>query len=377
MTNYQSPITNPQSPVTSHQSPVTKILITGSSGFIGYHLVKRLMENPDYDVIGLDNINDYYDLRVKYGRLDDCGIYIQNIRHNVLLQSEKYANYRFIKLDLYDQKNLHQLFENEKIDLVVNLAAQAGVRYSITNPDAYLKSNIIGFYNILEACRQHKIKHFVFASSSSVYGWNEKLPFSTSDNVDHPISLYAASKKSNELLAHSYSALYNIPTTGLRFFTVYGPWGRPDMALFLFTRKILSGEPIDVYNQGNMIRSFTYIDDIIEGVVRVIDKPALSNENWSGKNPDPASSRAPYKLYNIGNDSPVQLMDFIIAIEKELGVKAKMNLMPMQAGDVLASQADVSDLMRDFGYQPQTSVQQGISKFVKWYVGFYGGFLDG
>jgi UDP-glucuronate 4-epimerase len=377
MTNYQSPITNPQTPVTSHQSPVTKILITGSSGFIGYHLVKRLMENPDYDVIGLDNINDYYDLRVKYGRLDDCGIYIQNIRHNVLLQSEKYANYRFIKLDLYDQKNLHQLFENEKIDLVVNLAAQAGVRYSITNPDAYLKSNIIGFYNILEACRQHKIKHFVFASSSSVYGWNEKLPFSTSDNVDHPISLYAASKKSNELLAHSYSALYNIPTTGLRFFTVYGPWGRPDMALFLFTRKILSGEPIDVYNQGNMIRSFTYIDDIIEGVVRVIDKPALSNENWSGKNPDPASSRAPYKLYNIGNDSPVQLMDFIIAIEKELGVKAKMNLMPMQAGDVLASQADVSDLMRDFGYQPQTSVQQGISKFVKWYVGFYGGFLDG
>jgi len=360
----------------SHVSRLTsyapKVLVTGSAGFIGYHLVKRLVENPHYEVIGLDNINDYYDLRVKYGRLDDCGVYIQNIKHNVLVDSEKYPNYRFIKLDLYDQKNLDKLFDKEQIDVVVNLAAQAGVRYSITNPDAYLKSNIIGFYNILEACRQHQIKHLVFASSSSVYGWNEKLPFSTSDNVDHPISLYAASKKSNELLAHSYSALYNIPTTGLRFFTVYGPWGRPDMALFLFTKKILADVPIDVYNQGNMIRDFTYIDDIIEGVVRVIQKPAQSDKEWSGKNPDPGSSRAPYKIYNIGNNSPVKLMDFIKAIEQELGKNAKMNLMPMQAGDVPASQADVSDLVRDFGYQPGTSVEVGIRQFVKWYLDFYG-----
>ena len=348
-----------------------KILITGSAGFIGYHLVKRLLSNPEYEIIGLDNINDYYDLRVKYGRLDDCGIHIQNIRHNVLVQSEIFPNYRFIKLDLYDQKNLYKLFEQEKIDIVINLAAQAGVRYSITNPDAYLKSNIIGFYNILEACRQYQIKHLVFASSSSVYGWNEKLPFSTSDNVDHPISLYAASKKSNELLAHSYSALYSIPVTGLRFFTVYGPWGRPDMALFLFTRKILAGEPIDVYNRGNMIRDFTYIDDIVEGIVRVIGKPAQPNPDWSGTNPDPASSRAPYKIYNIGNNSPIKLMDFINAIEQELGKKAKMNLLPLQAGDVTASQADVSDLVRDFDYQPQTKVREGIRKFVAWYLEFY------
>ncbi|MDP8320913.1 MAG: NAD-dependent epimerase [Candidatus Stygibacter australis] len=361
--------TDSVSRLTSH---VSRILITGSAGFIGYHLVKRLVEDHQYEVIGLDNINDYYDLRVKYGRLDDCGIRMQNIKHNVLIESDKYPNYRFIKLDLYDQKNLDKLFENQQIDVVVNLAAQAGVRYSITNPDAYLKSNIIGFYNILEACRQHQIKHLVFASSSSVYGWNEKLPFSTSDNVDHPISLYAASKKSNELLAHSYSALYNIPTTGLRFFTVYGPWGRPDMALFLFTKKILADVPIDVYNKGEMIRDFTYIDDIIEGVVRVIQKPAQSDKEWSGKNPDPGSSRAPYKIYNIGNNSPVKLMDFIKAIEQELGKNAKMNLMPMQAGDVPASQADVSDLVRDFGYQPGTSVEVGIRQFVKWYLDFYG-----
>jgi len=348
-----------------------KILVTGSAGFIGYHLVKKLVETK-HKIVGLDVINDYYDLRVKYGRLDMCGIHIQNIKHNVIVQSSKHKNYKFIKLDLSDQKNIYHLFENEKFDVVVNLAAQAGVRYSITNPDAYLQSNIIGFYNILEACRQNKIKHLVFASSSSVYGWNEKLPFSTSDNVDHPISLYAASKKSNELLAHSYSALYNIPTTGLRFFTVYGPWGRPDMALFLFAKNIIKGKPIDVYNHGNMMRDFTYIDDIVEGIVRVIDKPAKPNMNWNGEKPDPGSSRAPYKIYNIGNNAPVSLLDFIEAIEKAVGKKAIKNLMPLQPGDVPSSHADVTDLVNDLGYKPETSIQEGINSFIKWYMKFYG-----
>ena len=348
-----------------------KILITGSAGFIGYHLVKKLIENNNNQVIGLDNINDYYDLRVKYGRLDNCGIHIQNIKHNVMITSTKFINYSFIKLDLSDQKNIYKLFEEEKFNVVVNLAAQAGVRYSITNPDAYLQSNIIGFYNILEACRYNKIKHLVYASSSSVYGWNEKIPFSTSDNVDHPISLYAASKKSNELLAHSYSALYNIPSTGLRFFTVYGPWGRPDMALFLFTKNILEGKPIDVYNHGNMIRDFTYIDDIVEGIKRVIDNPPKGNKNWNGKYPDPCSSKAPYKIYNIGNNSPVKLMEFIKAIENRLSKKAKKNMMPMQLGDVPVSHADVTDLINDLGYEPNTDIQKGINKFIDWYLKFY------
>jgi UDP-glucuronate 4-epimerase len=349
-----------------------KILVTGSAGFIGYHLIKKLLTNTNNQIIGLDNINDYYDLRVKFGRLDDCGIHIQNIKHNILVKSTKYSNYRFIKLDLSDQKHIYQLFEEEKFDVVVNLAAQAGVRYSITNPDAYLQSNIIGFYNILEASRHHQIKHLIFASSSSVYGWNEKLPFSTSDNVDHPISLYAASKKSNELLAHCYSALYNIPTTGLRFFTVYGPWGRPDMALFLFTKNILEGKPIDVYNHGNMLRDFTYIDDIIEGIVRVLDKPAKPNPYWSGEKPDPGSSKAPYKIYNIGNNNPIRLMDFIEAIEKKLEKKALKNMLSLQAGDVPASHADVSDLIEDIGYKPNTPIQVGIDKFIDWYMDFYG-----
>lgn len=348
-----------------------KILITGAAGFIGYHLLKRLVTNKENQIIGLDNINDYYDLRVKYGRLDDCGIRIQNIKHNVLIQSDKFENYRFVKLDLKNQKNIYKLFANEAIDVVVNLAAQAGVRYSITNPDAYLESNIIGFYHILEACRQHRIKHLVYASSSSVYGWNEKMPFSTSDNVDHPISLYAASKKSNELLAHSYSALYNISSTGLRFFTVYGPWGRPDMALFLFTKNILEGKPINVYNHGNMIRDFTYIDDIVEGIKRVIENPPKGNKNWNGKYPDPSSSKAPYKIYNIGNNDPVKLLDFIEAIEKKLGKKALKKMLPLQSGDVPASHADVTDLMRDFDYKPNTSIQKGINKFIDWYLEFY------
>ncbi|MCK5050757.1 MAG: NAD-dependent epimerase [Candidatus Cloacimonetes bacterium] len=347
-----------------------KILITGSAGFIGYHLIKKLIKTNNV-IIGLDNINDYYDLRVKYGRLDYCGIRIQNIKHNVLIESDKHENYHFIKLDLTDQKNLYQLFKKQKFDVVVNLAAQAGVRYSITNPDAYLQSNIIGFYYILEACRQNKIKHLIYASSSSVYGWNEKMPFSTSDNVDHPISLYAASKKSNELLAHSYSALYNIPSTGLRFFTVYGPWGRPDMALFSFVKNIIEGKPIDVYNHGNMMRDFTYIDDIIEGIKRVISIPPKGNEKWSGENPDPSSSKAPYKLYNIGNNSPVRLLDFIEAIENKLNKKAVKNMMPLQSGDVPASHADVADLIKDINYKPNTSINEGIEKFIDWYLKFY------
>ena len=347
-----------------------KVLVTGAAGFIGYHLVKKLV-NTDNQIVGLDNINDYYDLRIKYGRLDECGIHIQNIKHNLLIQSKKYNNYRFIKIDLTEQKHIYNLFDKQNLDIVVNLAAQAGVRYSITNPDTYLQSNIIGFYNILEACRNYNIKHLVFASSSSVYGWNEKMPFSTSDNVDHPISLYAASKKSNELLAHSYSALYNIPTTGLRFFTVYGPWGRPDMALFLFTKNILAGKPIDVYNHGNMMRDFTYIDDIVEGIIRVINKPAKPNLEWSGKNPDPGSSRAPYKIYNIGNNSPVNLIDFIKVIEKKIGKKARKNMLPLQPGDIPVSHADVTDLIEDLEYKPNMSIQEGINKFIDWYLEFY------
>ena len=349
-----------------------KILVTGSAGFIGYHLVNKLLEDENNEIIGLDNINDYYDLRIKYGRLEENGIFIQDIHYNELLISKTKPNYSFIKLDLTEQAKLKTLFSKHKFDVVVNLAAQAGVRYSITNPDAYLQSNIIGFYNILEACRHYKIKHLVFASSSSVYGWNEKLPFSTSDNVDHPISLYAASKKSNELLAHSYSALYDIPTTGLRFFTVYGPWGRPDMALFLFAKNIIEGKPIDVYNHGKMIRDFTYVDDIVEGIVRVIDKPAKSNKNWSGLTPDPGSSKAPYKIYNIGNDDPVQLLDFIEAIEQKLNKPAIKNMLPLQIGDVPASHANVTDLIADMGYKPETPILLGINRFIDWYLEFYG-----
>ena len=349
-----------------------KILVTGTAGFIGYHLVNRLIKDKNNQVVGLDNINDYYDLRVKYGRLDDCGIRIQNIKHNELIQSDKHVNYQFIKLDMFEQQKVYDLFKKEKFDVVVNLAAQAGVRYSISNPDAYLNSNIIGFYNILEACRHNEVKHLVYASSSSVYGWNEKMPFSTSDNVDHPISLYAATKKSNELFAHSYSALYNLPTTGLRFFTVYGPWGRPDMALFMFAKNILEGKQIDVFNHGNMIRDFTYIDDIVEGIYRAIHNPPKGNSEWDGKNPDPGSSKAPYKIYNIGNNDPVRLLDFIEAIEKKLDKKAIKNMLPLQVGDVPASNADVTDLINDLEYKPETSIQEGVDKFIDWYLEFYG-----
>lgn len=347
-----------------------KILITGTAGFIGFHLANRLISRGD-EVVGLDVINDYYDVRLKYGRLATVGIDQQSIEYNKLVESPKYPNYRFIQLKLEDAENLNRLFENEKFDKVCNLAAQAGVRYSLTNPHAYINSNIIGFINILEACRHNKVKHLAYASSSSVYGLNEQQPFSTSQNVDHPISLYAASKKSNELMAHTYSQLFGLPTTGLRFFTVYGPWGRPDMALFIFTKAILENRPIDVFNYGEMKRDFTYIDDIVEGVVRVIDNPAAGDKNWTGKDPDPSGSVAPYKIYNIGNSSPVRLMDFIEAIEKEIGKTAQKNLLPMQQGDVPATWADVDDLYKNLDYKPNTSVQDGIRQFVMWYRQFY------
>ena len=349
-----------------------KILVTGTAGFIGFHLAKRLLERGD-EVVGLDNINDYYDVRVKYGRLRETGIEgDEAIEYAKPVQSGKYGNYRFVKLNLEDRAAVDELFEQEKFDAVCNLAAQAGVRYSLVNPHAYVDSNIVGFVNILEGCRHHSVGHLAYASSSSVYGLNETMPFSTHDNVDHPISLYAASKKSNELMAHTYSHLYGLPTTGLRFFTVYGPWGRPDMALFLFTKAILEDRPIDVYNYGDMRRDFTYIDDIVEGLLRVIDRPPKGNPNWSGKHPDPGSSRAPYKIYNIGNNNPVKLMDFITAIEKAIGKEAKKNLLPIQPGDVPATWADVSELIDDLGYKPSTPVEEGVHRFVEWYREFYG-----
>lgn len=347
-----------------------KILVTGTAGFIGFHLAKKLLERGD-EVIGLDSINDYYDINVKYGRLTETGIEKEKIEYAELVQSSKYQNYKFVQLNLEDRKAVLELFEKEKFDKVVNLAAQAGVRYSIENPFAYIESNINGFINILEGCRHNNVKHLAYASSSSVYGLNEQMPFSTSSNVDHPMSLYAATKKSNELMAHTYSHLYNLPTTGLRFFTVYGPWGRPDMALFLFTKAALEGKTIDVFNNGNMLRDFTYIDDIVEGVVRVTDNPAKSNPNWNGKNPDPSTSSAPYKIYNIGNNNPVKLMDFIEAIEKTLGKKIEKNLMPLQPGDVPATYANVDDLVEDLHYKPETPVQKGIDNFVAWYREFF------
>jgi UDP-glucuronate 4-epimerase len=338
-----------------------KILITGTAGFIGFHLAKRLIDQGE-DVIGLDNINDYYDINLKYGRLLETGISESQIKYNRIIKSDKFENYRFIKLNLEDKGNMDKLFKKEKFDKICHLAAQAGVRYSITNPQAYIDSNIQGFLNILEGARHNAIKHLVYASSSSVYGMNEKQPFSTSDNVDHPISLYAATKKANELMAHTYSHLYGIPTVGLRFFTVYGPWGRPDMAYHLFTKAITEKKAIDVYNNGNMERDFTYIDDITEGVFRVIDSPIKI----------PEGSKANYRLYNIGNNSPVKLLDFINTIEKHLKKTAKKNFLPMQPGDVLSTYADISDLERDYGFKPHTSIDEGIKKFVDWYKEFYG-----
>lgn len=352
-----------------------KILVTGTAGFIGSHLAIKLLERGDV-VVGLDNINDYYDQNVKYGRLQRGGIIDsleegKDITYGKLITSKTNPKYKFIKLNLEDKDAMMSLFAQEKFDAVCNLAAQAGVRYSLTNPDAYMDSNIIGFMNILESCRHNNVKNLSYASSSSVYGLNEELPFSTNHNVDHPISLYAASKKSNELMAHTYSHLFGISTTGLRFFTVYGPWGRPDMALFLFTKAALEGKKIDVFNNGEMLRDFTYIDDIVEGIIRVIDNPAKKDQSWNGKTGQVSTSSAPYKIYNIGNNNPVKLMDFITAIENKLGRTIEKNMMPIQAGDVPATFADVTDLVEDLGYKPETSVQEGINNFIDWYLDFF------
>jgi UDP-glucuronate 4-epimerase len=334
----------------------TKIVVTGAAGFIGFHLSKRLADRGDR-VVGIDNLSDYYDVLLKEARL---------------AQLTSKDGFSFHRLDIADTAGVMSLFERERPDVVVNLAAQAGVRYSLENPYAYVNANLLGFTNILEACRHHPVRHLVFASSSSVYGANTKMPFSVHHNVDHPVSLYAASKKANELMAHTYAHLFGTPSTGLRFFTVYGPWGRPDMALFLFTKAILEGRPIDVFNHGRMRRDFTYIDDIVEGVLRVIDRPAKPNHDWTGDAPDPGTSVAPYRLYNIGNNRPVELMRFIEVLEHELGRKAELNLMPIQAGDVPATYADVEDLSRDTGFSPDTPIETGIRRFVEWYRAYYG-----
>lgn len=335
-----------------------KVLVTGAAGFIGFHVSQYLINRGD-QVVGLDNLNDYYDVSLKLARLAQL-----DANPNAEL-------FRFVKLDLADTPGMEQLFKTEKFDRVVNLAAQAGVRYSIENPRAYIDSNIVGFLNILEGCRHNDVKHLVYASSSSVYGANETLPFSEHDNVDHPLSLYAASKKSNELMAHTYSHLYALPTTGLRFFTVYGPWGRPDMALFLFTKAIKEGKPIDVFNYGKHRRDFTYIDDIVEGVIRTLDRVAESNPQWQGKTPDPASSKAPWRVFNIGNQHPVELLDYIGCIESELGRKAELNLLPLQPGDVPDTASDVSALEAWVDYKPETPVSVGIARFVVWYQAYF------
>jgi UDP-glucuronate 4-epimerase len=347
-----------------------KYLVTGTAGFIGFHVAQKLIDRGE-EVVGLDVINDYYDVNLKYDRLAYRGIAKNSIEKGKLVQSEIYPSYRFIQLDLTEKDALMSLFQEEKFDVVIHLAAQAGVRYSLSNPEVYIQSNIVAFLNILECCRFHPVKHLVYASSSSVYGANEKMPFSTSDSVDHPISLYAASKKSNELMAHTYSHLFGIPTTGLRFFTVYGPWGRPDMALFLFTEAILKGEKIQVFNYGEMKRDFTFIDDIVAGVVKVADRPAAANAEFDPMHPDPGSAKVPFKIYNIGNSAPVLLMDYIRAVESGLGKTAEMDLLPLQPGDVPASHADVEDLVRDTGYKPDTRIEVGVKAFTDWYLEYY------
>jgi UDP-glucuronate 4-epimerase len=347
-----------------------KILVTGSAGFIGYHLVKALL-NQGHDVTGIDNINEYYDASLKFSRLEDSGISAEQIEFGKLVESSSHERYKFIRLDLKDQQGLNKLFECGNFEVVCNLAAQAGVRYSLTNPQAYLDSNIQGFLNILECCRHHKIKHLVYASSSSVYGLNKKMPFSTHHNVDHPISLYAASKKSNELMAHTYSYLFGLPTTGLRFFTVYGPWGRPDMAIFLFTKAIMEGKPIHVFNNGNMKRDFTHVNDIIDGIMRIIAQPPCKSTGWNGESPDPASSSHPYQIFNIGRGKSIKLLDFIEQLEISTSMTAEKIYMPLQDGDVEETWADINDLKTSFGYNPQIDVKEGISSFVEWYKMYY------
>ncbi|NDV26204.1 NAD-dependent epimerase [Desulfovibrio sp. JC010] len=332
-----------------------KVLVTGAAGFIGFHLSKRLLAEG-HEVVGLDILNDYYDVNVKKNRLK---------------QIEDHDKFTFAYMDMADRAAMEKLFAEEKFTHVVNLAAQAGVRYSLINPQAYIDSNVVGYMNILEGCRHNGVEHLVYASSSSVYGLNTSMPFSVHDNVDHPISMYAATKKSNELMAHSYSHLYNIPTTGLRFFTVYGPWGRPDMALFLFTKAIFEDKPINVFNHGKMLRDFTYIDDIVEGVFRVMKNTATPNPDWNGDAPDPGTSPAPFRIYNIGNNEPTELMRYIEVLEECIGKKAEKNMMPLQAGDVPSTYANVDNLVRDVGFKPETSVEEGIAKFVEWYRGYY------
>jgi UDP-glucuronate 4-epimerase len=331
-------------------------LVTGCAGFIGFHLCQKLLAEKKSLIVGVDNLNSYYDISLKQDRLN-------------LLKNEK--NFVFYKASLEDSQAIENVFQNHTFSAVINLAAQAGVRYSMENPRAYIDSNIVGFLNILESCRNFNIEHLIYASSSSVYGSNTKMPFSVHHNVDHPVSLYAASKKANELMAHTYSHLYGLPVTGLRFFTVYGPWGRPDMAYFLFTKAILAGEPIKVFNNGKMKRDFTYIDDIIEGIIRLINKKPVPDPGWNGDNPDPGTSSAPYKIYNIGNNQPVELMTLISVLEQKLGKSAKKELLPLQAGDVPVTFADIDDLIRDVEFKPQTSIEQGIEKFVNWYKRYY------
>ncbi len=334
---------------------MNKILVTGAAGFIGHSLSLRLLEQ-DRTVVGLDNLNDYYDPQLKKDRL---------------WQLQQYERFRHVGFDMQDRERTAELFATEQFDAVVNLAAQAGVRYSLVNPHSYVDTNLVGFVNILEGCRHHGVRHLVYASSSSVYGANTSMPFSVHDNVDHPVSLYAASKKANELMAHAYSHLFHLPTTGLRFFTVYGPWGRPDMALFLFTKAILEDRPIDVFNNGNMERDFTYIDDIVEGVVRVIDRVPEPDPDWSGDHPDPGTSYCPWRVYNIGNNSKEKLMRYIEVLEDCIGKKAKKNFLPMQDGDVPATYANVDDLVRDIDFKPATTIEEGIRKFVDWYRDYY------
>lgn len=347
-----------------------KILVTGTAGFIGFHLAKKLLERGD-TVIGLDNINDYYDVNLKYARLEELGIKKEEISSNKLIQSKTYAKHKFIKMDLSNTNEMYALFEKEKFDAVCNLAAQAGVRYSLENPHAYIDSNIKGFMNILEACRHNEVKKLSYASSSSVYGLNKSQPFKTSDHTDHPVSLYAATKKSNEMMAHTYSHLYNISTTGLRFFTVYGPYGRPDMAPMLFADAILNDRPIKVFNHGNMSRDFTYVGDIVDGIIKVIDNPAKSSQNFNPETPSPDISSAPYRIYNIGNNAPVSLMEFIESLEDKLQIEAKKNFMDIQPGDVVSTYADTNDLIKDFDYKPNTKLADGIGEFVKWYKELY------
>lgn len=335
-----------------------RVLITGVAGFIGMHLALQLLERGD-EVVGIDNFNDYYDVTLKERRLQR------------VIDADTASKFTFMRLDLADRTSMAKLFAEQGVDAVVNLAAQAGVRYSIDNPLAYIDSNLVGFGHILEGCRHNGVKHLVYASSSSVYGANESMPFSVHDNVDHPLSLYAASKKANELMAHTYSHLYGLPTTGLRFFTVYGPWSRPDMAMFKFTKAILAGKPIDVFNHGKHRRDFTYIDDIVEGVIRTLDHTATGNAAWSGMQPDPGTSKAPWRVYNIGNQNPVELMDYIRAIEDALGMKAELNLLPLQPGDVPDTYADVDALVQDVGYRPSMSVDEGTRRFVQWYREYY------